>query len=96
MCVHVQILIGKTGKSSLKRRVAECEVGSITEAVVRRVARILSQNEFTVVQDTSLGCAVFYSWVSWVLVVYIASYFNDLYHTQADDMVEETRSVLHA
>ncbi len=67
----LQILIGKTGKTSLKRRVSECNVSSIPRAVAQRVITILSRYEFTNVQDTSLGCAVFYSWVSWCLVMVV-------------------------
>lgn len=58
----MQILIGKTGKTSLKRKVAECKVEKISAAVAQRVATILSRYEFVTVQDTSLGCAAFYSW----------------------------------
>jgi hypothetical protein len=59
----MQILIGKTGKGSLKRRVAECSAESISLPVAERASVMLQQFDAITIQDTSLGCATFHAWV---------------------------------
>lgn len=59
-----QVLIGKTGKWSLKRRVSECSVESIPLPTAQRALELLKSFDFDSVEEASHGCAVFYAWVS--------------------------------
>lgn len=61
--VIMQVLIGKTGKGSLKRRVAECSAENISLPVAERASVMLQQFDAITIQDTSLGCATFHAWV---------------------------------
>lgn len=63
--MSLQVLIGKTGKGSLKRRVAECSAEKIPLDVAERALTMLKQFDFITIQDTSLGCATFHAWVRW-------------------------------
>jgi len=60
----VQILIGKTGKLGLKRRVSEFKVENLAIEIAVRVRTILAPFELDEVRDVSAGAATFYVWVS--------------------------------
>ena len=57
------VQIGKTGKSSLKRRVSAFDVDCLPIAVAARVKEILSMLNLDDVRDVSSGAATFYVWV---------------------------------
>ena len=59
-----QVLIGKTGRDGLKRRVSVCDVASITLKVGQRVRQLLEKHDIDSVREASQGCATFYAWVS--------------------------------
>ena len=59
----MQVLIGKTGKGSLKRRVAECSAENVSLPIAERASAMLQQFDAVSIQDTSLGCATFHAWV---------------------------------
>ena len=71
MIITLQVFIGKTGKGSLKRRVAECTAESIPLPVAKRALALLEQFDFVTIQETSLGCATFHAWVSMDSVVVV-------------------------
>ena len=68
----MQVLIGKTGKGSLKRRVAECSAENIPLPVAERALVLLQQFDAITIQDTSLGCATFHAWVSTVIILVVS------------------------
>ena len=59
----MQILIGKTGKESLKRRVSEFQVEKLKIEVAVRAKMIFKQFDLPEVRDVSAGAATFYVWV---------------------------------
>ena len=59
----MQVLIGKTGKGSLKRRVAECSAENVPLPIAEKALIMLQQFDAITIQDTSLGCATFHAWV---------------------------------
>ncbi len=61
--VHLQVLIGKTGKTSLKRRVSEFSVETVPRSTAQRALHMLKNFDLDSVEEASLGCAVFYTWV---------------------------------
>lgn len=67
----VQSLIGRTGKDSLKRRVASFDVKKVRAETLHRAQELLSLYDLTIVQEASAGAATFYLWVS--LVCHILS-----------------------
>lgn len=60
----VQVLIGKTGKESLKRRVSEFDVEKLSMSLAFKVKDLLKNYELNEIRDTSAGAATFYVWVS--------------------------------
>ena len=60
----IKVLIGKTGKEALKRRVKICDVATISLKIARRVRQLLEKHDIDSVQEASQGCATFYAWVS--------------------------------
>lgn len=59
-----QVLIGKTGKEALKRRVSVCDVAAIPLKVAHRVRQLVEKHDIDSVREASQGCATFYAWVS--------------------------------
>ncbi|KAK2168887.1 hypothetical protein LSH36_13g02125 [Paralvinella palmiformis] len=59
---EIVVQIGKTGKSSLKRRVSAFDVDCLPIAVAARVKEILSMLNLDDVRDVSSGAATFYVW----------------------------------
>ncbi|XP_065890707.1 tropomyosin-like isoform X2 [Dysidea avara] len=57
-----QVLIGKTGKEGLKRRVSACDVANIPVKVARRAKQLLDSHDIDSVREASQGCATFYAW----------------------------------
>ena len=43
---------------------AECTVEMIPKPMAKRALNLLKSFDFTIVEDASVGCAVFYAWVS--------------------------------
>ena len=60
----IKVLIGKTGKEALKRRVKICDVSAIPLKVAHRVRQLLEKHDIDSVREASQGCATFYAWVS--------------------------------
>ena len=60
----IKVLIGKTGKEALKRRVKICDVANIPLKVAHRVRQLLEKHDIDSVREASQGCATFYAWVS--------------------------------
>lgn len=61
---QVQIMIGKTGKDSLKRRVSEFKVEDLKIEVALKAKLIFQEYQLDDVRDVSAGAATFYVWVS--------------------------------
>jgi len=61
---NVQVLIGKTGKESLKRRVSDFDVEKLGMNVALKVKEMLTNYQLNEIRDTSAGAATFYVWVS--------------------------------
>ena len=59
----LQVLIGKTGKEGLKRRVGACYVDNIPTKVAKRAKQLLDSHDIDSVREASQGCATFYAWV---------------------------------
>ena len=62
--IFLQVLIGKTGKEALKRRVSVCDVAAIPLKVAHRVRQLVEKHDIDSVREASQGCATFYAWVS--------------------------------
>ena len=58
------VLIGKTGKESLKRRVMEFKVNNLKLDLATSAKAIYSKYNLAEVRDGSSGAAAFYLWVS--------------------------------
>ena len=58
------MLIGKTGREALKRRVGVCDIAAIPMKVAYRVRQLLEKHNIDSVREASQGCATFYAWVS--------------------------------
>ena len=65
---RLQVLIGKTGREALKRRVSVCDVAAIPVKVAQRVRQMLEKHSIDSVREASQGCATFYAWVSMGLI----------------------------
>lgn len=57
------VLIGKTGKESLKRRVMEFKVKNLKPELAAEVKTMFSKFDLIEVRDGSSGAATFYIWV---------------------------------
>ena len=75
----LQVLIGKTGKEGLKRRVGACDVSNIPMKVARRAKQLLDCHDIDSVREASQGCATFYAWVSSLSVVTTSVYHDVCY-----------------
>lgn len=64
----VQVLIGKTGKQSLKRRVSELKPDKLAINVAHSAKHILSRYNVNDVRDVSAGAATFFVWVCLLLL----------------------------
>ena len=62
------VLIGKTGKESLKRRVSEFKVDKLKIQMALQAKKILSKFDLADVRTVSSGAATFYAWV-WSLIL---------------------------
>ena len=60
----MQVLIGKTGQFSLKRRVSEFDVELLKVHHGLRVKKMLNKLSISDIQSVSAGAATFYVWVS--------------------------------
>ena len=58
------VLIGKTGKESLKRRISEFKVEKLNIEVAMRSKQVLSRFTLDEARDVSSGAGTFYVWVS--------------------------------
>ena len=61
----VQILIGKTGKESLKRRISEFKVEKLNIELAMKAKQVLEKFSLDEVRDVSAGGGTFYVWVRW-------------------------------
>ncbi len=59
----VQVLIGKTGKESLKRRIKELQFNKVDLQNAATARMVLLQYTKEQVQNVSVGVATFYIWV---------------------------------
>ena len=60
----MQALLGKTGPSSLKRRIQSHDQKNVGDETLAKVEKLLATVDFAEVQNLSEGAAIFYSWVS--------------------------------
>lgn len=59
---NVQMLIGKTGKQSLKRRIQEVDVNRLTHDTLKKAKNMLKDIKLEDIVIISCGAATFYSW----------------------------------
>jgi hypothetical protein len=59
----VQVLIGKTGKENLKRRVTDFQVNKLRIDIARKAKQLVRRFNVDDVRSVSAGAATFYVWV---------------------------------
>merc|ERR1719402_74385 len=59
---QMQALLGKTGPSSLKRRIQSHDQKNVGDETLAKVEKLLATVDFAEVQNLSEGAAIFYSW----------------------------------
>ena len=59
---QIKVIIGKTGKLSLRRRMTQLDIKKVSEADLRACAGYVEKANLEAVRDASDGAAVFYAW----------------------------------
>lgn len=60
---NVQILLTKTGRESLKRRISQLQVTDVDNATAKKALNQMGDIDLEMIRDVSAGAATFYVWV---------------------------------
>lgn len=60
----MQVLLGKTGRDGLKRRIQQCNINDVKTAAANRAKQLLGAVDLEMIRDVSAGAATFFVWVS--------------------------------
>nr|XP_039271379.1 GRB10-interacting GYF protein 2-like [Styela clava] len=60
---NVQILLGKTGREGLKRRIGQLTVTDVNNATATKAKSLMGEIDLEMIRDVSAGAATFYVWV---------------------------------
>lgn len=66
----MQVLIGKTGKENLKRRVTDFQVSKLRIDIARKAKQLVRRFNVDDVRSVSAGAATFYVWVRVVYKIF--------------------------